>query len=372
MIIAINLTNFISGASKDLVYTQFERLAVSRPEDQFIFIITKNQELPLVLTGNISFVISTPKANTILLQNLWYDYTLPALVKKYKAAVLVNTDGVCSLRTKTRQSLFITDIGFINTGNNLLNKYHRHLQKKTPAFFKKATNIITSTRSLQKEIEAHYKNAEEKIITVPLSISEKYQPLDWKEKEDVKDTFAEGKEYFLFVGEIGERTNLVNLLKAFSFFKRRQKSNMQLIIAVRQAANNNAFTESLKTYKYRNEVKVLFNLPDEKITKLTAAAYAFVYPVWYDNFPFAPLSAVQSGAPLILSGTDVFKEIAGDAALYVQPDNIEDIAQKMMLLFKDETQRNELIRSGKEQAIHYQQNNHADLLWRAIVGAIEI
>ncbi|MEO6719182.1 MAG: glycosyltransferase [Ferruginibacter sp.] len=372
MTIAINLTNFISGASKDIVYAQFERLAIVRKEDQFVFILTKDQNRASGSISNISALISGPKTNTILLWKLWYDYTLPSLLKKCKASLLVNTDNVCSLRTKIPQCLFIADIGFINAGENFLNKYYRYVQKNAVLFFSKASVIITSTQSVQKEIVEYFKKFDEKIITAPLNISRYYQPMSWKEKEEVKEKLTEGKEYFLFSGQIDERANLVNLLKAFSFFKRRQKSNMQLLIAARQSPAANTFIESLKTYKYHNEVKVLSNLSEEEIAKLTAAAYAFVYPVWHESLPLIPLNAIHCEAPLILPGTAIFREIAGQAAIYIQPDNIEDIAQKMMLLFKDETQRNELIKTSKALAISYRQTDHADLLWKAITNSLEL
>ena len=68
-----------------------------------------------------------------------------------------------------------------------------------------------------------------KLHVINPGIDEIFKPLDWEEKEIIREKYAEGKAYFLFSGDINRRSNLINLLKAFSFFKKRQKSNMMLL-----------------------------------------------------------------------------------------------------------------------------------------------
>jgi glycosyltransferase involved in cell wall biosynthesis len=79
------------------------------------------------------------------------------------------------------------------------------------------------------------------------------------------------------------------------------------------------------------------------------------------------MEAMQCGVPVVASNIDSIIEIAGDAVLYADPKSFEDIADKMMLLFKDENQRNELIIKGNRQALHYSIKKTADLLWQSIV-----
>ena len=152
---------------------------------------------------------------------------------------------------------------------------------------------------------------------------------------------AEGKEFFLYVGSLQNINNLINLLKAFSFFKKRQKSNMQLVIVANFISKNNEFVESLKTYKYRNEVRFLENIPIEESTKITSTAYAFVYVPLYDDFPIILPEVMKCNIPAIVSDTESLHEISSDAALYTNPSNHEDIADKMMIVFKDENNKQE-------------------------------
>ena len=141
---------------------------------------------------------------------------------------------------------------------------------------------------------------------------------------------------------------------------------MQLIIACTTLTENDPFMESLKTYKYRKEINVLTDLPEKELAKITAAAYAFIYPSRYAGMALPALQAMQCRVPVITSTAGALTETCGDAALYMDAENFEDIADKMMLLFKDENLRSEFINKGS--LIVHQHNKSNDRLWEGILG----
>jgi glycosyltransferase involved in cell wall biosynthesis len=371
MTIAINLTSFISGGRKDLIYTQFEKLALSRPEDQFIVIVSKEESQDISPAANITLVKTGIIVNTKLSWKFWYDYTLQKILRKYQASILINTDGACSLRSTIPQCLYLTEVDFIDADERSHKKMKGYLQKHFPQFLTKASIIITTSQYLKEQISRKFLSVQEKMVNVPIIVNPEYQPLNWEIKETIKDKYAEGKEFFLYNGEMDQPGNIINLLKAFTHFKRRQKSNMQLLITTHSPAQN-TIVESLQTYKYRNEVKLLFDLPHKEVAEITAAAYAFVYPVLQDNFPVVLLQALLCGTPLIVSNTPIFREISGEAAVYVDPPNIGEIAENMMLLFKNERQRNEMIQESQGLAAEIKQVDSADVLWKAIVQSMQV
>ena len=241
-----------------------------------------------------------------------------------------------------------------------------------PLFVNKATTIVAASDHLAKEILQRFPVNEEKITAIPLVPSEQFKSMDWKEKEIIKEKYASGKEYFLFSGEIHQRSRLINLLKAFTFFKTRQKSNMQLIITAPAVSSDDAFMQNFNTYKYRKEVSILFDLAQTDLAKITAAAYAFVYPVVGDGTAIFPLQAMQCKVPVISTTDGALYTIAGDAALYANPDNFEDLANKMMLVFKDELARSELISSAGKM-IEQNSSDNTNALWeKLIVETIEL
>src|SRR6478752_1713274 len=105
MTIAINSTTFIKAEGNDFLCKYLVTIALSKPEHQFIFITPRFIEKPVNNAANIKNVISSPKASNYIAWKLWLDYTLPAIVKKHDAHILIHTDGACSLRGKVRQGL---------------------------------------------------------------------------------------------------------------------------------------------------------------------------------------------------------------------------------------------------------------------------
>jgi glycosyltransferase involved in cell wall biosynthesis len=197
-------------------------------------------------------------------------------------------------------------------------------------------------------------------------------PADWRQKEKIKDQYSTGKEYFLYSGTIDTQHNLINLLKAFSFFKKRQKSNMQLILASTAGIKDAVFTKSLASYKYRTEVQLLERCSMETLAAVTAAAYALVYPVLYEGFCTSAAEAMQCGTPVITTNSSSLPEICGDAALYANSSDFNDIADKMMLLFKDEDKRNELIIKGLQQATQFNREKTAVRIWELLADSTNL
>ena len=355
MIIAINAARFSDTHANNFIDDYFIRIAPEYPSHQFVFITTTAiADQHLVTAKNITQVISSPKGKNIFMWKFWLNFTLPRLVKKHKATLLINTTGCCSLQTKVPQHLFISDLSYLNFPHFSSRKVMYFFKKNIPVFCKKATTILAPSNFIKQQILKQLLVEEKNIQLFHIPVNEIYRPLSWQEKEIIKTTYTEGTEYFLFSGEINSHNNLINLLKAFTFFKTRQKSNMQLVITSNNVSPNNAFIQSFKTYKFRNEVQLLMDLPERELTAITGAAYAFVYPSLYDGTGMYVLQAMQCEVPVVTCDAGALQEQAGDAALYANEANFEDIANKMMLLFKDESKRAALINKGIQLVADYE------------------
>ena len=369
MIVGIN----ICGASKNrdeqfdnFIVELFHKIAIQHPEDSFVFINDSFFEDAAANVKNITIIMTDSKPKNSFFWKFWYDYKLEKTIKKHNIQLLINLDTICSLKSKITQFSFISDLPTLHAASIIEKNRFQFYKRNTGRFLQKTNRIAAASNFLKKEIVDWYKIEEQKIDVVYSFSDKNFVPISFQEKELTKEKYSDGKEYFLYTGEISREKNWINLLKAFSFFKKRQKSNMQLLIACDTVIDND-FTDSFKTYKYRDEIKVLFNLPITEKIKITASAYAFVYPSLYEIYPARLMEAMQCGVPVVASNIDSIIEIAGDAVLYADPKSFEDIADKMMLLFKDENQRNELIIKGTRQALHYSIKKTADLLWQSIV-----
>lgn len=349
-----------------LLVSSFVKLAEVNPSDKFIFI--SNQPFPADFPAlkNIETIVLPQQSQNPLLWKLWYNYKLPAILKKHKVNLVVHAGIACSLRTKLSQYILVNDLSFLQQPAWLDKKYGRFVRSNAPAFLNKAKKVFTTSQAIKNSIVEKYTIDIQKTELLYPFPGSGYQPLQWKEKETAKEQYAEGKEFFLFAGPLNESSNLISLLKAFSFFKKRQKSNMQLLVVYPGPDEDKNFKESLRLYKFRQEVKLLAGLNETEMQKVTAAAYVFVYPVLRETSAGVLLNALQCEVPVITNAGAAANEILGDAVLYCNPNNFEDIAQKMMLLFKDENSRNELIAKGKQQAGKYSLDKTSAVLWQSV------
>ena len=374
MIIAVNTKHLSVNDPEgrgEFIFECFSRLALQYSQHQFIFIFDKAYDKKFITSSNIIPVITGPQAVSPLHWQYWYNYKVPALLKKYKADVFISMDGICSLRTKVPQCLFLHDLGFVYHPVFFAKSHLRFYKKFTPKFLAKAKTIAVISESLEKDIINRYKIDPVKVELVYRSMGDIFKPVNEKEKEAIKEKFAEGKEYFLYSGSIAPARNLLNLLKAFSFFKKWQKSNMQLLIAGQAVGGYKQFAEDLRTFKFRNDVKLLGGLSKNELANITAAAYAMVSPVLLEDHRSPMLEAMQCGVPVISCNTHSLPGSCAAAVLQSDPQDIKDIAHKMMLLFKDESKRNELVGAGKLAIQGFTADKTAALLWKVISKTIQ-
>jgi len=202
--------------------------------------------------------------------------------------------------------------------------------------------------------------------TITPALREVITSLTWAETESIKTQYTGGRSFFLFTGDIAEQHQLIELLKAFSAFKKWQQSNMQLVIAGSSTAWTPVLEEKIMTYKYKQDIVLLKNISNEEIAKLVAACYAIVCPCATVVFPFALLWGVQSNKAVIATDNAVNRQLTNDAA-WVQPGHTEEgFAKAMILLFKDEQQQQLLVQQASEQWGNYNHRQMLEAAWQCI------
>ena len=292
----------------------------------------------------------------------WYNFQIPAVLKKHKADILIAANGIASLKTRVPQLLLIHEFSFLQNPGFLKKSQLRFYKKFTGEFLRKAKNIVTFTGFSKDIIANNFKTAGNVDVINP-GIRDNFKPLAPAQKDLIKESYTEGKEYFLST----ESNNLINLLKAFSFFKKRQKSNMMLLIT---GQTDEEFMKALQNYKFRNEVRLFHNLTDKEFSNILAAAYAVVNPVLYSSFTNVPLQAMQCEVPVVTSTTGILPSLCHNAALYVNPRDFEDIAEKMMLVYKDEEKTKVLVKAGTSLLAQHLPDDYDEQIWQCILKTI--
>ncbi|MEO7529816.1 MAG: glycosyltransferase family 1 protein [Sediminibacterium sp.] len=342
------------------------RMVKQHPEHEFLFIFDRSYDARFVYASNVKAVIVSPPARHPLAFIYWYNVRAPLALRAHKIDVWLQPFGFCSLATNIPQVLLVHDLAFIHFPKFIAWYHRKYYRLFTKRFLRKAKRVVTVSEFTKADIIEQYSIPQQKIQVISGAARDGFKPLSWFDREEVKEGFADGREYFLFTGGIHPRKNLMHLLKAFSLFKKWQQSNMKLLIAGRLAWDYEDVLTKLKTYRYRDDVALLDYQPEDQLHRITAAAYALVYPSFFEGFGLPIIEAMQAEVPVITSDTSSMPEIGGDAALYADPSDPDAIAKHMINVYKDEPLRSSLIEAGKLQAAKFSWDTAAELLWQNI------
>lgn len=317
---------------------------------------------------------------------IWYDGQIPRWAKKYRADLVMTTAGISAGAMHIPQCVWMPESADLSEGkgpkkeSSLFSAYSARL---TETLFRAATIFCFSEKD--KSFLSGRTNArvEDKIIVLPPAPETTNAPLPTEEKEKLKTAFATGKEYFLAsVGGLPPM-DIVSLLKAFSLFKKRQLSNMQLILmdgpagVLKPASSQMGQTGKadkatreligrLETYKYRQDLHWFDDPSAEDRAGLIGAAYAILFPSGGETLGTALLNSWQAEVPVIATDIGRLPGIAGAAALYGGPDNPSTLATQLMLIYKDEALRQDLIKKGNDRLRFFSRQRPVDAVWQGI------
>ena len=374
MNIAVNTRFLLSDELEGYGYFTrevFRRIVQAHPEHQFYFLFDRPYVPEHLFAPNVHPLVVSPPARHPLLWKWWYDVKVPMALKRSKIDLFVSPDGYCSLTTKVPQCMVVHDLGYLHHPAAYRKSHAAYYRKQVPKFLKKAVSVATVSDFTRQDIITQYGTPADKISVVYSGVKAGFGPISFEEKQQVKEQYTDGKEYFIYTGALQPRKNLINLLKAFSLFKKRQRVSWKLVLAGRLAWKNDEFLNLLKTYKYRDDVVLTGYVPEADLVRLIGASYSLVYPSLFEGFGVPVLEAMACGVPPLTSQGTSMQEIGGEAALYFDPNDPADMADKLMLIYKDESLRSRLVSRGASVVSQYTWDRTAEAVWEAMMRALK-
>jgi len=165
--------------------------------------------------------------------------------------------------------------------------------------------------------------------------------------------------YILFVGTIDKRKNLVKVIEGFEIAKETLRE-LHLVIVGKDGYRHEIADEKINSSRYAEHIHRLGFINNEGLVRLYRHAEVFVSPSLYEGFGIPILEAMKLGCPVVTSNIGAMKEISGNAAVLISPDDAEDIAQKIISICSDSALRAKLIYSGKSRSEHFSWAKFAD------------
>ncbi len=344
----------------------FKRIVINHPEHDFYFIFDRMYSKEYIFADNVHPVIIYPPTIRPMIWIVWFELFLPLLLKILKPDIYVSPDGNLSLYTDIPQISVIHDINFYHRPDDLPLSYRWYYRHYFPKFARKAERIITVSEYSKMDICRSYKINNEKVDVVYNGASTEYSSLDPNEIIITKEKYTGGSDYFMFVGSMHPRKNVGGLLNAFEQFKKRYHTNHKLIIVGEKMFLTSNIDLIYNHMFYKKDVIFTGRLETSLLRKVMGASSALVFIPFFEGFGIPIVEAMRSGVPIICSDTTSLPEVAGDAALYVHPADVEMIVSAMFRITSDEKLRNDLIARGLQQCKKFSWDVSAINLWNSI------
>jgi glycosyltransferase involved in cell wall biosynthesis len=357
---------FATNQLPSYLYPIFLVIAKENPDEEFIFLTDKNVGQLSGLPGNCKVIPVNPALKNGLLMHYWYNFKLPSILKKHSVSALITETSVCCLRTNIPQCLLLKDITFLQKKKQFSNEYSFYIKKLFTRFIHKSASVLVAENFMMTKLVLKYPSLQQKISFAGHGLSGFYQPMQPGKREARLGEYTEGYEYFICDCSPVTLPHVVTVLKAYSIFKKRLKSNLRLILLLRDVTAEECVMD-FKNYKYRHEVKFISHQSEDVTASLIAAAYAFIHLPTEVLTGTWGLNAMECGVPLLTFDNTDAKTLYGDAALYTL-SNEKSLADNMMLLYKDETLRNEYIKKGNALAEGYNWPGAAHRAWQTILS----
>lgn len=352
------------------------RITVQHPEHRFFFLFDRKFSNEFVFSDNVqAFNIGLPARHPALYY-LWFEYSVPRILRKIKPDLFLSPDGIVPVETRHAVSLprflpVIHDLNFETFPNDLPFSYSKYYRHFFPKFAHKATRIATVSEFSKQDIVKRYSIPAEKIDVVYDGANEIYKPVSQEIQSETRNKYAAGNPYFLFTGSLHPRKNIANILRAFDGFKKNDISrNVHGDIKLLLVGNKMWWTREMENVfrkmMYQSDVVFAGRLGPEALSKVTASAYCMLYPSTFEGFGIPILEAMCCDVPVITSNVTSMPEVGGDAALLVDPFSPESITLAMLKIFSDHNLRLELIEKGRKQREKFSWQQTADKLWDCI------
>lgn len=286
---------------------------------------------------------------------MWTQFALPVklFLQGTKPDVFFTPSHYAPRFSPVPTVISIMDVAYLKFPEYFAERDLYQLKNWTAYSVKKAAHIITISNSSKNDIIKEYNVPDEKVSVVYPGIKQIttltphiYGMNELKTKYAISDT------YFLSVGTLQPRKNTARLIEAFAHIKHSNEykdSNVELVIVGKKGWLYEEILAAPEKFNVKDSVKFLDFVNDEDLEELYKHAVCYVLPSLYEGFGLPVLEAMKYDCPVITSNISSLPEAAGDAALYVDPKDTEDIARKMKKMLTDKDLRKELITKGRAQ-----------------------
>ncbi len=216
---------------------------------------------------------------------------------------------------------------------------------------RRAIRVMTVSESSKRDILRFVDTEPDKIDVIYNAYDERFaiEPVE-EDLVRVRERYQLHDEFVLYAGNVKPHKNLERLIDAFHLVRTRGLDHLKLVLIGDEISKYTALRRAVHQHQLHKYVRFLGYLPEETLAVMYRLAGVFVFPSLYEGFGLPPLEAMASGTPVVTSNVSSLPEVAGDAAVLVDPYDPKAIADGIYSILTDERLRREMVRKGIARA----------------------
>ncbi len=289
-----------------------------------------------------SIEVAIPKYKNRYYQQIWEHILLPFYARKYDLLYCPSNIAPIYLPKKTKLAMTLHDLAFLDFPEQYSSFFQKYYAFLVPKNLSRTEYVITISNFSKNRILKEYPFVKNKISVIHHGISSFFTPSE-----------KPSSNYVLYVGAMNEIKNFQAVLQIFLMPEFKTTPLKMVLPGFSTFTQNKTITTLLDQAKKSDNIEIIDEVDQEKLRTYYQDARLFVFPSFHESFGFPPLEAMACGTPLIVSNATALPEVCRDAALYVDPHNIKEIAEKIELLLSNISLQDEYIDKGLKHVKQY-------------------
>lgn len=330
-----------------------KHLAIVAPDISLTLLFDRTPHPSLVPKGASAQSLGFPARHPVLWW-LWFDCIIPRWVSQNKPDVLVSLEGFLPSRLPCPTVTVIHDIAFEHAGGHMKPLHRAYYRWKIPQAIETAARICAVSRFTRNDLAETYGTDSRNVEIIHNGVRAMFRPADSPSQPDEVQSLTQGDAYWLFVGTLQPRKNIVGMLDAFERFVQSVEQPGLLILAGKKGWMDDDIARALARSSVRDRIRQTGWIDDESLAEFYRHARGLLFVPLLEGFGVPIIEAFASGIPVVTSSTSSLPEVAGDAAEIVDPSSVDDMVRGMVRVWTDDEYRSKLIERGTHRVGEFQ------------------